>query len=88
MWTEITSTNQLARLKKDDEILHHPADGGQKIDNPTGKEINSRVYRIQSFEDDLLILYSSSIKNGRAHYSSSGIELKTILNGKWWVRKN
>ena len=87
MWAEILTTTQLAELKKDDEILHYPADGGNRTVLPTGKENNSRIYRIQSIEDDLVILYTTGILNDRPHYSSTGIELPTLLNGRWWMRK-
>ena len=87
MWAEILTTNQLSTLKKDDEILHHPFDGSKELGNPTGNENNSRIYRVQSIEDGLVILYRSGLLNGQAHYSSTGLELATMLNGKWWLRK-
>ena len=82
MWTLITSPNQVKSLASNDELLHHPCDGGLRVDNPTGFEKNSQVYTIKQIEDDLLILYF----NGTSSYSSRGVSCESIVEGEWWLR--
>lgn len=95
MWTLITTTEQIRRLKVDDLLLQHPLNDSDASTNPTGKEENSIIYRLLSMKvysmtdfDITLEFLPKDYIFGDVLISSmkKSVDISHLLNGKWWVK--
>lgn len=90
MWTKLSEKSEVDKISVDNILLCHQSDEQNPIENLTGKEINSDIYKVvlATFKELTLEYLASeaNLENIIVASMKKQVTRNDLLNGKWWIK--